>query len=171
MRAQEVEAGATVYRAGDPSHALFLVKRGGVDLITDYPETGEGVDASVHSGGVFGEVELIDGRPRQHSARASEPTLMIVLERDELMDVLFDHPGRSLVIGRSVFDHLRELYSGNTLESDLTRLREEMLDHIRQAVVDHEARVFANPTAKVVMVASAVVLGFLAAGVYWWFHR
>lgn len=75
------------------------------------------------------------------------------------------------MIGRSVFDHPREQYHGDTLESGLTRLREEMRDHIREAVVDREARVLANPTAKVVMVAPAAVLALLAGGVQLWFHR
>lgn len=171
MDTLKLEPGATVYAAGDPSTCLYLVKKGSIELITDYPETGPGVDATFRKGSVFGEVELIDSRARLSTARAAEASLLIRLERDELMDVLFNNPGKSLVIGRSVFDHLRQLYKGDTVESELAQLREEMFTNIRRAVVDHEARVFANPTAKAVMVAPAIVLVILAGVVYWWFHR
>lgn len=52
------------------------MKKGGVELITDLPrDPVKGRISPFTSGaGVFGEVELIDGTPGQHSARAAMDT-------------------------------------------------------------------------------------------------
>jgi CRP-like cAMP-binding protein len=122
-------------------------------------------------GQVIGEVEVIDGRPRTHTARASKPTELLVFSRDELMDLLFEHPERSLVLGRSVFDRLRDLYTNETLESDLARLREEMQASIRDAVVAHEGRVVRSHNGMAAIAVPIVLMVLLAIGSYWYFHR
>lgn len=171
MRRVHLEAGQHAYAVNDPSDAVFLVRSGVIDLVTEYPETGEGVDSRVGPGHVFGEVELIDGRARLATARVKEKADLMVFTKEELMDILFQHPERSLVLGRSVFDHLRALYSDESLESDLVRLREEMQDSIRKAVVAHESRVVSSHNGMAAIAVPIVLMVLLAVGAYWFFHR
>lgn len=171
MRRLSLESGQYVYRVDDPSESIFLVRSGKIELTTLYPETGEGVDARFGPGHVFGEVELIDSRPRVSSARVSDSAQLVEIGRDELIEILYLKPEKSLIIGKSMFEKLRQLYSEESLESELARLREEMRLGIRDAVVAHESRVVTSHNGMAAIAIPIVMMVVLAIGSYWFFHR
>lgn len=171
MRRITVQAGDYVYKVDEPSTSVFVIRSGKVELTTPYPETGEGIDATHGPGHVFGEVEIIDRRSRTSNARAAVTTKLIAIEQDELMDILYQHPEKSLVLGKSTFERLKQLFSEESLESDLARLREEMQLSIRQAVVAHESRVVKSHNGMAAIAVPIVLMLLLAVGAYWFFHR
>lgn len=171
MRRLSFAPGDYVYRADQASESIYLVRSGHVELITTYPETGDAVDASFGPGRVFGEVELIDGRTRISDARVSEAAQLVEIERDELIEILYLKPEKSLILGKSTFDRLRGLYSEDTLDSELARLREEMLVNIREAVVAHESRVVTSHNGMAAIAVPIILMIVLAVGAYWLFHR
>jgi CRP/FNR family transcriptional regulator, cyclic AMP receptor protein len=171
MRRITVPSGDYVYRVDEPSTSLFVVRSGKIELTTPYPETGEGVDATHGPGYVFGEVEIIDRRSRTSNARAATDVNLIEIDQEELMDILYTHPEKSLVLGKGTFDRLKELFSEESLESELARLREEMQISIRQAVVAHESRVVKSHNGMAAIAVPIVLMVILAIGAYWFFHR
>lgn len=171
MERLKLGAGDYIYRAGECSNVVYLVRKGSVQLTTVYPETGEGVDSTHGPGHVFGESELVDGKPRNCNARAAAEAELFAFEREELIDLLFQHPEKSLVLGRSVFDRLKDLFGNDTLESYLEQLRQEVQQNIRQAVVAHESRVVRSHNGMAAIILPIVLLIPLAFGAYWWFHR
>ncbi len=171
MERVTVEAGDYVYKVDDPSDTVYVVRSGKIELTTPYPETGEGVDASHGPGHVFGEVELIDGRARTSNARVASTAELIRIGREELLDILYEHPEKSLILGKSTFERLRELFSEESLDSELARLREEMELSIRQAVVAHESRVVKSHNGMAAIGVPIVLMIALAIGAYWFFHR
>jgi CRP/FNR family transcriptional regulator, cyclic AMP receptor protein len=171
MRRITVQAGDYVYKVDEPSTSVFVIRSGKVELTTPYPETGEGIDSTHGPGHVFGEVEIIDRRTRTSNARAAVATNLIAIEQDELMDILYQHPEKSLVLGKSTFERLKQLFSEESLESDLARLREEMQLSIRQAVVAHESRVVKSHNGMAAIAVPIVLMLLLAVGAYWFFHR
>ena len=171
MRRFAVDKGAHIYRRDEASTAIFIVKSGLVELTTQYPETGEGVDSRLGPGHVFGEVEIIDSRPRISSARAAKNCHLVEIPREELMEILYDKPEKSIVFGKSTFEHLRSLYDDTSLDSDLERLREEMHLKIRDAVVEHESRVVKSHNGMAAIAVPIIILVILAGASYWFFHR
>ena len=171
MRRITVPSGDYVYRVDEPSTSLFVVRSGKIELTTPYPETGEGVDATHGPGYVFGEVEIIDRRSRTSNARAATDVNLIEIEQEELMDILYTHPEKSLVLGKGTFERLKELFSEESLESELARLREEMQISIRQAVVAHESRVVKSHNGMAAIAVPIVMMVILAIGAYWFFNR
>lgn len=171
MQRLTVPAGEYVYRVDDPSDCIYLVRSGRVDLTTLYPETGEGVDRSTGPGHVFGEVEVIDGRNRLSNARSAAKTDLMRIDRAELMEILYERPEKSLVLGKSTYERLKELYSDESLDSELARLREEMQVSIRDAVVAHESRVLKSHNGMAAIAFPIVFMVVLAVGAYWFFHR
>ena len=163
--------GDYIYRQEDPSDSIYVVRSGRVNLTTTYPETGEGVDSSHGPGHVFGEVEVIDGRARDSSARAATPTQVMVIPKTELLEILYVHPEKSLVLGKGSFDRLKELFDNSSLDSDLARLREEMQVSIREADVAHESRVVKSHNGMAAIAVPIILLVILAVGSYWFFHR
>jgi CRP-like cAMP-binding protein len=120
---------------------------------------------------VFGEVEVIDGRTRTSNARVASTVDLMQIDREELMDILYTHPEKSLILGKSTFDRLRELFSEESLDSELARLREEMQLSIREAVVAHESRVVKSHNGMAAIGVPIVLMVALAVGAYWFFHR
>ena len=171
VRRLTFEKGDHVYELEDPSHSIFLVRSGRVALVTTYPETGEGVDEAFGPGKVFGEVEIVDGRNRTATAKAVARSIVLEIDRKELMDILFNKPEDSLVLSKSSYDRLKELYSDDSLDSDMARLREEMQLSIRDAVVAHESRVVKSHNGMAAIAVPIILMVALAVGAYWFFHR
>jgi len=163
--------GDYIYRQDDPSDSIYVVKAGRIELTTLYPETGEGVDSTHGPGHVFGEVEVIDGRARDSSARAATTAQVMVIPRDELVELLYEKPEKSLVLGKGSFERLKDLFDDSSLDSDLARLREEMHVSIRDAVVAHESRVVKSHNGMAAIAVPIILLVVLAVGSYWFFHR
>lgn len=171
MRRFTVQKGDYVYKVDDASTSVYIIRSGKIELTTPYPETGEGVDDVHGPGRVFGEVEIIDHRNRTSNARAVSGSSLIQIEHEELMDILYVHPEKSLVLGKSTYERLKQLFSEESLESDLARLREEMQLSIRQAVVAHESRVVKSHNGMAAIAVPIVFMVLLACGAYWFFHR
>jgi len=171
MRRLRIPAGEYVYKQDEPSESLFLVRSGKVDITVTYPETGEAVDASHGPGHIFGEVELIDNRARVANARVTTPAELVVFDRSELLEILFESPEKSLLLGKTTYERLKELFSDQSLDSELARLREEMKQTIQQAVVSHESRVVRSHNGMLAIAAPIIVMVVLAVGAYWFFHR
>ncbi len=171
MRRLRIPAGEYVYKQDEPSEAMFLVRSGKVDITVVYPETGEAVDVSHGPGHIFGEVELIDNRARLANARVTTPAELVVFDRSELLEILFESPEKSLLLGKTTYERLKELFSDQSLDSELARLREEMKQTIQQAVVSHESRVVRSHNGMLAIAAPIIVMVVLAVGAYWFFHR
>ncbi|WP_411870591.1 cyclic nucleotide-binding domain-containing protein [Vulcanococcus limneticus] len=171
MQRVTLQAGQYLYKLDDPSDSIYLVRSGKIELTTPYPETGEGVDATHGPGHVFGEVEVIDGRNRTANARAASIAELMQIDRDELLEILYKRPEKSLILGKSTFERLKELYSEESLDSELARLREEMQLSIRDAVVAHESRVVKSHNGMAAIGVPIVLMVALAVGAYWFFHR
>ena len=84
---------AVIFDVDDPADAMYVVKEGEVEVLT---EDGEPI-AIVGPGSFLGEVGLLTGRPRKVQARALTPTTLWVLSRDMLEALAVERP--SLAMG------------------------------------------------------------------------
>ncbi|MEQ9683440.1 MAG: cyclic nucleotide-binding domain-containing protein [Rhodospirillales bacterium] len=62
------QAGDRNFKEGDEGLFAYLVQSGSVEI---YREVSGEVLSTIGSGGIFGEMALIDGKPRAASARAA----------------------------------------------------------------------------------------------------
>jgi CRP/FNR family cyclic AMP-dependent transcriptional regulator len=71
-------AGAKIFSEGQPGDRAFLVQSGAVEI---FKEAHDGVEllGRIAPGGIFGEMALIDNRPRMATARAAEETVCVVI--------------------------------------------------------------------------------------------
>ncbi|MEO5337789.1 MAG: cyclic nucleotide-binding domain-containing protein [Magnetospirillum sp. WYHS-4] len=79
--------GASVFREGDQGDVAYVVQTGRIEIfkIVDGVEK---VLGDVGPGGIFGEMALIDDKPRMASARVVDPSTVIVVSRQMLEDKL-----------------------------------------------------------------------------------
>lgn len=80
--------GDTVFKQGDQGNRAYIVQQGKVDIF-QRNEFGEEVRlGSVATGGIFGEMALIDDQPRMASARAAEKSTLVVVARSMVQQKL-----------------------------------------------------------------------------------
>jgi CRP/FNR family cyclic AMP-dependent transcriptional regulator len=101
--------GQLIFYQGDPGDALFVVVEGLVKVFVPSEEGDEMVLITLSAPEVFGEVALIDGGPRSASAEALEPTTVLMLTREVLLEVLAEHPSLTDRLLRTLGTSLRRL--------------------------------------------------------------
>ncbi|MBL8851900.1 MAG: cyclic nucleotide-binding domain-containing protein [Planctomycetaceae bacterium] len=105
MSEQEFGVGDVFFSRGDAGDCAYLLHEGAVELL-DGPRN---VARRLGPGTVFGEMGLIEERPRDCTARAASPGRVTVMTRDEFEDGLVRQPGRTLPYVRALFERLRSL--------------------------------------------------------------
>jgi len=80
LQRQSYKPGDKIFKEGDEGNLAYVVQDGEVEIvkIIDGHET---VLGSVGKGGIFGEMALIDSKPRMAAARASRGTTIICVTR------------------------------------------------------------------------------------------
>ena len=82
-----------IFKEKDATDALYIIKSGAAK-VTKSAEAGgtEAVLAILSQGDSFGEIGLIDGLPRSADVTAMNPVECYILERDDYLAVLEQHP-------------------------------------------------------------------------------
>ncbi len=98
------EAGEKIFLEEDPANAVCMVRSGRVDVIT-YGTVLE----NVRTGGIFGEMALIDDGPRSAAAMASEPTEVVAIDKPTFLAVVRDDPQFALRVMSLLATRLRRM--------------------------------------------------------------
>ncbi len=80
-REQKFAKGAMIVTEGDPGDALFVVRSGEVKVVLIGDDGREVILNVLGVGDHFGELSLIDGRPRSAHVVATQPSSLLVLRR------------------------------------------------------------------------------------------
>ena len=65
----DCKAGAVLFRAGDEGDAMYLIEEGKVRICVRAKDGHEVTLTELHRGDFFGEMALLDGKPRSADAR------------------------------------------------------------------------------------------------------
>ncbi|MDB6130723.1 MAG: hypothetical protein JWM04_1830 [Verrucomicrobiales bacterium] len=91
--------GERIFRKGDSGEEAFIVMRGQVDIQLE--EEGKPI-ANVPSGKIFGELAFLDGAPRNAFAIANQASILLVLQRAALNDLVQREPHLGMVVMRNI---------------------------------------------------------------------
>ena len=91
-----VKKNETLFRAGDPGHAMYCVVRGQVELYIRDTVGQKIVLTDARPGAVFGELALFDEGPRTASALATEDTELLELDRADILLLVKKKPEAAL---------------------------------------------------------------------------
>jgi CRP/FNR family transcriptional regulator, cyclic AMP receptor protein len=96
VAARSLVPGETLFHAGEPGDSMFIVRSGAVELFVK-DTTGQKI--SLHTAApveYFGELSLFDGGPRTATAAAVEDTELVVLDRQDLLQLFQKRPDAAL---------------------------------------------------------------------------
>ncbi|MGD0109493.1 MAG: cyclic nucleotide-binding domain-containing protein, partial [Rhodopila sp.] len=94
MPSLQVPAGATIFRTGDPSQAVFIIEDGEVAITVN-----GGIEvARLYPGDLFGESGVLEARPRAATATAMTATTLLVTEADTFVRAFSMDNDRALAL-------------------------------------------------------------------------
>ncbi len=101
----EYPAGAVIVAEGDPGDSLLLIVEGSVEV-----KAGRRVVATMTAGDFFGEISLIDGKPRSASVVAVDDVVLLTLKGSDFESLLNDpYVARTALI--SLAQRVREAHA------------------------------------------------------------
>jgi CRP-like cAMP-binding protein len=99
LRRRATQPDETIFSAGRPSDALFIVASGWVKMDS---ADGKSTLANLGPGSLLGEVDTLLSRPYSLTAKSSSKTQLLSLSRLDLEDLVSTHPGIGLKFSASL---------------------------------------------------------------------
>jgi CRP-like cAMP-binding protein len=87
-----VKRGTQIFAKGDPGNGLMAVLAGNVKISVLSPDGREVVLNIIHPGEIFGEIALLDGRPRTADATAMSDCELAQIDRRDFVPFLRSQP-------------------------------------------------------------------------------
>jgi uncharacterized membrane protein len=101
------KAGAILFRAGDQGDAMYLIERGKVRIYVQAKDGHEVTLTELYRGDFFGEMALLDGKPRSADARVTEDARLAVLSREHFLSFMQSNPNVALEMLTALANRLR----------------------------------------------------------------
>src|SRR5438067_5976572 len=107
LRSLDSKAGAVLYRASDEGNAMYLIEQGKVPICVRAKDGHDVTLTELHRGDFFGEMALLDGKPRSADARVAENARLAVLSREHFLSFVRSNPNVALEMLTALANRLR----------------------------------------------------------------
>ncbi len=106
---RQVAAGETIVREGTFAAQVYFIVEGRVRVMRD-----DAVVSTLGPGEFFGEIAVFDGERRSASVIADGPARLLRLDRQDLFEVMEEHPAIAVAICQTLSRRIRELLDAAT---------------------------------------------------------
>lgn len=107
IRDAKYKKGQVIYRQNEEAGEVFFVKYGTVHLYIDYKTAHSKMIGIVGEGRVFGELGVIEDKPRTMTSVAAEDTVVTIVDKESFPSYLKEHPNKLLVVMESISSRIR----------------------------------------------------------------
>jgi CRP-like cAMP-binding protein len=97
-------AGQSVFKAGDPGEAMYIITEGEVDILDGSGTTLE----TAGPGSIFGELALVDDEPRSATVVAKTACRLVAVDRRRFEYMVQETPFFALAVMKVIADRLRK---------------------------------------------------------------
>ncbi len=101
-------ANATIINDGDPASALYIINKGKVKVCISNEQGREVVIAQLADGEYFGEMSLVDDKPRSATIIARTACEISLIQKIEFQRMMASNPDLSLAVMRGLSERLRQ---------------------------------------------------------------
>ncbi len=130
-RERTFPAGEAIFKEGDKGDGVYVVKDGQVEISVQIAPNNHRVFASINPGEIFGEMAVLELKPRSATATAARDSVVYFIPRDELLVMVSRSAALSLELLREISQRLREFN---------LRYIQEILQTERLAIIGRFAR-------------------------------
>jgi len=130
-RERSVPAGRLIFKEGDEGDGLYVVQTGRIEISAQVSPSSEKVLSQVGPGEIFGEMAVLETKPRSATATTAEPSVIYFIPRGPLLAMIEQSPALGLALLREISRRLREFNQRHV---------QEILHAERLAVVGRFAR-------------------------------
>lgn len=99
---KQFKAGEAIFKEGDPASELYCVESGRVGI-----HCGDRLVSTVEANGIFGQMALIDDRPRVDTAIAETDVALAAIPREAFLFCVAETPSFSLKVMREIARRMR----------------------------------------------------------------
>lgn len=107
LKARELPRGSLLFRQGDAGDAMYLIESGRVRVYVVDEDGDEVTLADLARGDFFGEMAIIEGKPRAANASITEDARLASLSREDFHLYVQDHADVALAMVGAISDRLR----------------------------------------------------------------
>jgi CRP/FNR family transcriptional regulator, cyclic AMP receptor protein len=107
LESLDSKAGTVLFRTGDKGDAMYLIEQGKVRICVQTKDGHEVTLTELHRGDFFGEMALLDGKPRSADARVAEDARLAVLSREHFLAFVRANPNFALEMLTALANRLR----------------------------------------------------------------
>jgi len=100
--------GQEIFKAGDRGDGMYVVKEGWVEISVMVAQNTRQVFSQVKAGDVFGEMAIIEDKPRSASAVARNGAIVYFIPRADILRLVEGSPALALWFLREISNRLRE---------------------------------------------------------------
>jgi signal transduction histidine kinase len=105
---RKIATGGEVFREGEPGDGLYFVKDGLVEISGLVNATARRVFSQLGPGEIFGEMAVIEQRPRSATATALKETEVYFIPRNEMLALLHRSPALAFNLLQEISHRLRD---------------------------------------------------------------
>ena len=93
LASEYFDAGQVVLEAGTQGDRFYLIARGHVQVVVAAPDGSDHVLDTLRDGDYFGEMALLQDRPRTATVRTVTPSVFLTMGRDDFLKLVASTPG------------------------------------------------------------------------------
>lgn len=107
-RVENFPAGREIFREGDPGDAVYVIRAGTVEIAAQLGPDKKQVVSKLGPGDFFGEMSVIEFKPRSATAIAAEPVVVYRIPAGEMLTFVHQTPDIAVNMMRQISNRLRE---------------------------------------------------------------
>jgi uncharacterized membrane protein len=107
LSVRDVDGGTPLFRSGDSGDAMFLIESGRVRISIRDADGSDVTLAELAGGDFFGEMALLDGKPRSADATVIETARFAILSRENFLGFVRSNPDIALKMLSAITHRLR----------------------------------------------------------------
>lgn len=107
VRDASYKKGDIIYRQNDEANEIFFVKYGSVHLYLDYKTDNAKLIGSANEGMVFGELGVIESKPRTMTAVAAEDTIVTIVDKPSFPSYIKQNQNKMILVMESLSSRIR----------------------------------------------------------------
>jgi uncharacterized membrane protein len=163
---QDAPPGTLLFKVGDVGDRMFLIVAGTIRI---YIHDGDGDDvtlAELAAGDFFGEMAIVDGKPRSAHAAVTSEARLAVLSRQDFLNFVRSNPDLALEMLSAISERLRrtdellrQRVSRNVNEEDEARLT--WADHVADSLAEF------GGSWRFITYSTVFLLGWILLNTWW----